>query len=408
MAKKTRVGVLGKVFIEWSGGVDFITYIANALAENKDLEVHFLIPDTNKPLHIYDYKIPSKARRQYNKFRTVAPEVDNPLNPAIDKLNDNIKVKYYRNTPSDFLSLVDRLGIQLLVPTTETFGKNFPLPWVGYIWDFQHRHLPENFDAEQIQGRDKIFEEILSDAPAVLVNSRTTKNDISEFFPSQSKKTHLVSLPFAPNLDESLLSRDSEKTLKKYKIRNKYFIICNQFWLHKDHATAIKAFGEIAKKYPKVDLVCTGKLEEPRDPNYIKSLNALIKELGLIKRVHILGYIPKNDQLMLIKSSLGLIQPTLYEGGPGGGAAYNAASLGTPIIASDIPVNLELRATNLSFFQAGSSSSLAEKMDACLISPKTSKSDADIRAESRKNLELLSQTLRDLVTSAIVQWKKGN
>jgi glycosyltransferase involved in cell wall biosynthesis len=111
---------------------------------------------------------------------------------------------------------------------------------------------------------------------------------------------------------------------------------------------------------------------------------------------------------MLIKSSLGLIQPTLYEGGPGGGAAYNAASLGTPIIASDIPVNLELRATNLSFFQAGSSSSLAEKMDACLISPKTSKSDADIRAESRKNLELLSQTLRDLVTSAIVQWKKGN
>ncbi|MEK7594266.1 MAG: glycosyltransferase [Patescibacteria group bacterium] len=409
MASKTKVGILAKVFVEWSGGVDFITYIANALAQNDDLEMHFLVPDSNEPIHMYEHTTPKKWRRHINKLSVPKPlELKNPSNPSLDKLAENIKVVYYRNTPDGLLGTIDKLGLDVVLPVTETLGKDFPKPWVGYIWDFQHRHLPKYFDQAQIDGRDKSFQDMLQDAPAMLVNSSETKKDITTFFPELAKQSLVVSLPFAPSLDQAWLDQDSKSVLKKYKLTRDYFAVCNQFWLHKDHITAIKAFGKIAAKYPEVDLVCTGKMEEPRDEKHIPNIRALIKKLGLQDRVHLLGFISKDDQLQILRSSLALVQPTLYEGGPGGGAAYNAAAFGTPIIASDIPVNLEMKALDLTFFEAGSADDLAKKLEDQLGRQVTQHSDEVLQAESNKNMLELSKVLHDLIEATVVQWKKGN
>ena len=52
-------------------------------------------------------------------------------------------------------------------------------------------------------------------------------------------------------------------------------------------------------------------------------------ELGINDDVEIVGHIPKLDQIALLKNSIAVIQPTLFEGGPGGGSAYDAISLGS-------------------------------------------------------------------------------
>jgi glycosyltransferase involved in cell wall biosynthesis len=75
--------------------------------------------------------------------------------------------------------------------------------------------------------------------------------------------------------------------------------------------------------------------------------------------IKILGHIPKNDQISLVKFTLAIVQSTLFEGGPGGGAAYDAIALGIPVIASNIPVNLEINCGDVSFFTASNHNQLA-------------------------------------------------
>ena len=42
--------------------------------------------------------------------------------------------------------------------------------------------------------------------------------------------------------------QENRDLFKQYGISKPYFIICNQFWIHKDHGTAFKAFAEFLGK----------------------------------------------------------------------------------------------------------------------------------------------------------------
>ena len=52
-----------------------------------------------------------------------------------------------------------------------------------------------------------------------------------------------------------------------------------------------------------------------------------------------------------MKNSLAIIQPTLFEGSPGGGVLEDAISIGVPAIISDIKVNLEAKKEVNIFFK---------------------------------------------------------
>jgi glycosyltransferase involved in cell wall biosynthesis len=43
-----------------------------------------------------------------------------------------------------------------------------------------------------------------------------------------------------------------------------------------------------------------------------------------------------------MRRAIAVVQPTLFEGGPGGGSAYDSVALGLPLILSDISVNKEV------------------------------------------------------------------
>ena len=52
-------------------------------------------------------------------------------------------------------------------------------------------------------------------------------------------------------------------------------------------------------------------------PQHYTNLLDLLEKLDIQSDVKILGHIPKLDQISLLKKSISLIQPTLFEGGPG-------------------------------------------------------------------------------------------
>ena len=133
----------------------------------------------------------------------------------------------------------------------------------------------------------------------------------------------------------------------------------------------------------------------------------LVSELGVSEHIRILGHIPKLDQVALIKSAEAVIQPTLFEGGPGGGAAFDAISLGTPVIASDISVNLEMDCGEVSFFSAGNQDGLCRAMLSQKSGRYYSTEEELWKAGISRSIKG-GKIIRDIVEKAINESKQSN
>jgi glycosyltransferase involved in cell wall biosynthesis len=204
---------------------------------------------------------------------------------------------------------------------------------------------------------------MLSSARAVIVNARTVQEDVSRYFPNSTAR--IFALPFAPTPLPAQATRGYDMVKKMFGLPERYFLISNQFWIHKAHRTAFEALARLRRELPNDDLhiVCTGNTYDYRFPNYFESLRTLVENLGLSEKIHFLGYIDKLDQLRIMAKAVAVIQPSLFEGGPGGGAVYDAVAAGVPAIVSNIGVNLEIGdEENVVFFEARSCDDLALKM----------------------------------------------
>ena len=133
--------------------------------------------------------------------------------------------------------------LDAVLPAVHSLRADFPRPWVGYAYDFQHKYFPEHFPPENRRSRDEHFSDLLTAARAVIVNSRAVAADIARFVPEATAR--VFALPFAP-APQRAWGGDRPETLPRYGLAPPYFLISNQFWMHKDHATAFEAFRLIA------------------------------------------------------------------------------------------------------------------------------------------------------------------
>lgn len=388
--KKLNIGILTDQFINWGGGIDFIRLILNGLHSINEtgkceINIYVYVPKQS------EYKIEIKNRikiilnklfnKQYQLQRNISK--DSFVN-TFKSIDDKIKVIYYNSEEADLAKMVVKNNIDFVLPAFNPLTASFPKPWVGYIYDFQHKYFPEFFSDEEVIRRNRQFDSMLNQAKTIIVNAKSVKNDIDKF--TGMTKARVVILPFCPVLNLDFFKVDVN--LEKYNLPEKYFMISNQFWKHKDHITAFKAFRLFIDQLRDKDvcLVCTGQIHDSRFPDYFDSLQTLILDLNLSDNLRILGYIPKIDQLQILKNCIAIIQPTLFEGGPGGGAVYESVAYGIPSIVSDIPVNKELDDETVSFFKAGSSKDLVDKMIEVFYKEKYQYSVEDLVKKNNESL----------------------
>jgi len=247
------------------------------------------------------------------------------------------------------------------------FGASYPLPkeysgkWIGYITDIQHRRFKNNFTWMERLRRDYIFSQILKHSGVACVNSFDVKNDLVNYYGAEYSDKIRV-LPVCPFPRKQWLIDESDM-LAKYKLPKKYFLISSQLWVHKSHITAFRALKQISKKHNDVYILCTGDTNDYRNPAYFGYLKDQVKSMGLTDKILFLGLIPKNDQIQIMRKSIAVLQPSIFEGGPGGGAVQNAIALGVRSIVADIPINREIKDPTVTYFTAESYSDLAKKMN---------------------------------------------
>jgi glycosyltransferase involved in cell wall biosynthesis/GNAT superfamily N-acetyltransferase len=395
-----RVGILTSGLVHWSGGLDFLCGLINSLlaapsAEKSELIV--LLPTL--PPKFWSKagfkELEGRIKRLVRRRAGAKPPGLEAVRERLTAFGDRIRIHEIRSDADAHADACRELKIDAVFPSMRPADYGAACGIVGYLYDFQHRHLPELFSSIERVRRDRRFRDLVTNVPSVIVNARCVAKDIRTFIPDATAK--VFTLPFAPAARPEWLPRLEGKTCH-YGLSGPYFIVCNQFWEHKDHRTAFRAFSRIAARHPTVKLVCTGSTMDSRSPDYFPSLEKDLRQQGLEARVAILGLIPKREQIELLKGAVALIQPTLFEGGPGGGAAYDAIGLDVPVIASDIPVNLEIDCGQVVFFPAGDDSALSILMEQVLLKERRRRDDHDLLVaageKTRQCGEVIWQALR--------------
>lgn len=229
---------------------------------------------------------------------------------------------------------------------------------LNWIPDFQHKYLPEMFDAADLARRDQTYA-ALTQRRFLLLSSRAAEADCRKFYPAMRAYTYVW--PFSSSLNERMI--DAGDVRAAFGLPQKFLLAPNQFWKHKDHATLFRAV-KIAKDSG-VDLVvaCTGSAADYRHPGHFESLRAFVRDAGLERNVLLLGMVAHGVLGQLFRQAAAIVQPSRFEGWST--VVEDAKALGRPLILSDLPVHLEQMDSAVSpfhFFKAGDADDLARRL----------------------------------------------
>ena len=359
---KTKIAIIGTKLMVWGGGIDFLIDFIKILErhpEKYSFEVYLPYENCIDRLIRRIFKIERDSKRIRERLKEECPDI--PIVFYLDRIF-NKKKRY-----SSIKKISLKRKIDVLMPMDSLMHNIVDDKYitVAYIYDFQHKYLPELFSRKELDFRDKYFPQMLTAYDFAFTQSFDTKKDIEKYYGKLSDNVYVM-YAYPCKLETAII--DGEKLFSKYGINSFYFIVCNQFWAHKNHSIVFEALEKLYNAGQKnIMVVCTGDTSDYRAPHYFDNLNERISRMNCKNNIRILGYIDKSDQIYLLKHSIALIQPTLFEGNPGGGSVVDAMGYGVPCVVSNIPVNLEIPhcfgIDDVSFFPPHDVDKLVEIMD---------------------------------------------
>lgn len=336
-----RIGLLAHGGTQWMGGELYVLNLFMALLGHREL----VTSDPAFELVVF----------------TADPSSLLARHPAFSNADDIVTCPRMNEGPLGRLSLIPRLllsGIDFAYPCYP------PLPpWPGlhgssWIVDFQYEYYPTLFSQKELRRRRLSSALVASLMPHVVFSSRDALKDFRHFYPSSRALAHVLHFHSFP--DPSLWQADPDDTRIRYGLPSRYLICCGQFWAHKNHLLLLEALAIALEEEPGMFVVFTGHPVDPRNPSHLDTLLTRLHLLGLRSATALLGLIPREDQLQLIRSSMAVVQPSLFEGWST--VVEDARSLGKPLVLSDIPVHIEQKAPRAHIFLATSSAELCQKL----------------------------------------------
>ena len=383
-----NIAVFTDGFTDWNGGLDFLKIILRGLKYRKENKIFLFFVNEYERVHRWRFLPISVAKIgesfiPYQKSKTIDMFADFPEEKIVEYQMKNLNQRIKEN------------NIDVVFPSYGNLGRNLCVKWCLQVFDCQHKYFPEFFSPWSRWFRDFYRVKSLSNADAVICNSMTAKKDFELFY---SPKTKIFNLPVCPTLNPLMLSDDVSNIGEKYNLKKKYFIISNQFWVHKCHDTAIKALGILSNQgITDVDIVCTGKMDDHRDKEHIEKLKMLVATNNLNDNFRFVGFIPKKDQIELMKHSLGVIQPSQYEGDCSG-QVIDAIAVGQRAIVSDIDVCKEVSyIKNITYFKVNDENDLADKMKSFVNTPYQRPSKDELIAQEVKYLQAFSDRMYEVI-----------
>lgn len=322
----------------WIGGVYYKRNVVYALVSNKSF------------------------MSKYNLFVVTEKENASLYNEIKDKIT--ICVIKHRNDKERLMKMLYVAKKNRCKYIFPYFGKRyfsiFGVKELFWIPDFQEYYYPENFDKETVKQRHKVYNIIYRNKEPLILSSNAAYDDMVRFVGNYS---NIWVMPFVSYIEREISQMDvtyEDEILKRFEVeKNKYFIVCNQFWKHKNHKIVFEAIKKISRTDFK--FIFTGELIQNCDDEYINLLKNYLEEESVGKLCKVLGYIGREEQLALMKNSKAIIQPSLFEGW--GTVLEDAKVLDKMVILSDLPVHKEQKNDKCILFNPDSSMELVNAIN---------------------------------------------
>jgi len=339
----------------WLGGINYYRNLINAICTNEDKKI--------EPVIFTGYNCNNKDFENIPDIEIIKDHIFDLQHPyciARQVLN--------RIIHRDILleQLLKKNNISVLSHYYGSLGNTFQIPTIGWIPDFQHKYLPDFFSSKELLSRDKDFLITCKECTRVVFSSNTAKMDAEKFYPAYAKKFRILHF-VTSNMDlDDLPDFDSLK--KKYQIKYPYFIVPNQFWIHKNHTVILEALKILKSQESSIFVLATGNMVDYRQPEYFRTLQTKIKNDDISENFKVLGVVPYKDLLQLMIHSIAVINPSLFEGWST--SVEEAKSLNLNLILSDIPVHQEQNPEHGIFFPPHDPQKLADILAECQKDPK--------------------------------------
>lgn len=239
-------------------------------------------------------------------------------------------------------------------------------------------HLYKNKDRNKLLSSTKHG---IRTSNIILTPSQFTKDELMSVYNVAPERIVVTPLGVEQTLFDGITNQDIVRTQSEYGIGSTYFVTASRMEKKKNIETLIKAF-ELFKTHRGVGdpfkLVLIGK------PGFgYEKIKAIVDASKFKNDIHLLGFLPRKDILILVKSAFAYVYPSWYEGL--GISALEALLAKTPLIASNIPPLREAAGNAAIYANPDDPKAFAKAMKDLLNNPREKEERIEIGAELIKN-----------------------
>jgi len=258
------------------------------------------------------------------------------------------------------------LGLDFVYPTTQLAEAPFGAPWAGWIPDWQCRHMPDMFPEREAVRRWLQYRVLAERAPVCVLSSQMAEADTARLFPDAQTPRRVLHFPAV--FADDVYARSTDRLAaarERLVVPERYVIICNQFWRHKNHLVALEAVKRARRD--DVHIVMSGAVSDDRWPDYAEKVKELLRHPDVARRTTLLGAIDRDDQIDLMIGALGVLQPSRFEGWST--VVEEARALGLPLLLSEFAVHRDQSPPGAVYFDPDDADALAAQLDAWFAAP---------------------------------------
>ena len=341
--KTIKVGFIVQQTSAWMGGLNYFKnlFIALSKIDNPKIVPYILPPEDKKAEILLEYaqvlNLKNKKDWKYYLIKSVTQLKGGKFN----------KDEYF----------IENLDIDIDLISYSSIIKDKPT--ISWIPDFQHLHLKELFDKEELIFRNNDFLDKAKNSEIVVLSSEDALNDFVKFAPEYAYKGRVLN--FVAILEDDVYRKTGgikEVTISKFNLPEKYFYLPNQFWKHKNHQVVFEAISILKEQGIDIKVIFSGTNNDYRHANYFDELMKYAKDKNIGENINLVGLIDLIEVYFLMRNCISIINPSLFEGWSS--TVEEAKSLGKNTILSDLNVHREQNPSGAIYFDPHNPEDLAE------------------------------------------------
>lgn len=252
---------------------------------------------------------------------------------------------------------IDALELDIVhFPLTTMYPLKLATPTVLNPHDIQHEHYPEYFSKKALMSRRQTYIPSCKKARAIIVASRFVKDDLIRHYEITPEKIHVVTLAPDKIFEQEISVKEKSQIKQSLDLPDRFIYYPAQIWPHKNHINLVRGLVIIRKtKNELIPLVLSGS-----KMNGFKQLEVEVEKQGLRNQVHYLGKVDFKKLPAIYSLADFIVFPSLFEASSF--PIMEAFTVGTPVVASNIPPFLELAQNSALFFNPKDPEDIADKI----------------------------------------------